>query len=535
MGGTMLPPMGPAYIAAYLEKHGSGCDVLDLNILLYSKANSEFKLWWGMEHVHSWTREADFASIRESLSEDIEFWAKYLADRDFSTVGFSISGGNVLFSVELARALKAKRPDVCVVFGGASCNFFHADPRMPFRFMVSLDIHGRVLTEGLVNYFVVGEGEESFLEIVSARKAGRPILRPGIISPEMFSRTELRSPSRIVDLDALPFPAWEKFPISKYDLKGKLPILFARGCINRCAFCNDWSMLNGRFRSRSAGNIFAEMNSMCGRFGKKSFHSNDLLFNGDLKMLDELADLLIASGLGIRWSAQGVVRPDMTLKLLRKLKKAGLVSIVYGVEHLSDKVLRKMHKPFTFAQVQDTLRSTKAADIIVCINLIAGFPGETEEDVSLVIQSLRKIRPYVDAVSSLNPCHITASTELESYPERFGIVFPEGKDRCVEWESADGTNTFSVRKQRAQRVYNCLKELGIKTEFIGLYDGDSPLQKMMPAITLSGLKRRVVSVARCRRLVAAPAVAFILLFHLLIYILFRIIKSVRKTSILPGG
>ena len=70
------------------------------------------------------------------------------------------------------------------------------------------------------------------------------------------------------NLDELPLPLWEKFPLNGYwDIgfahapvrKEKfLPILTSRGCPYRCTFCVA-PEVNPKWRSRSAKNIADEM------------------------------------------------------------------------------------------------------------------------------------------------------------------------------------------------------------------------------------------------------------------------------------
>lgn len=422
------------------------------------------------------------------------------------------------------------------MFGGPSCNYLHDDQRMPFRFFVS-SVNGDVLLkDGVVDYFVLGEGEESFLEIVSAKRKGIPVNRPGVVPGETRDRALIQKPIFIQDLDSLPFPAWDKLPLEKYEDQNELPILFNRGCINRCAFCNDWSMWGGRFRSRSSKNIFEEMIFIQSRYKKRAFRCNDLVINGNLRQLDKLADLIIDSGVAVYWAGQGVIRIDMTAELLRKLKKAGMALIVYGVESLADNVLAKMKKPFTFDVISTVLRRTKEeAGIKVWINLIIGFPGETEEDFRITKDRLKEIRRYVDAVSSLNPCNITAATELEMFPESFGIVFPEAQDGCEYWLTADNKNTFETRKRKACEIYDFLQRLRIPTHFVGIYDGNSPSQEERRVTGRVAPPRKRLLVFILGRIVRVPILILLLIYHFFLATYLQLVKVLRKTIVFPGG
>jgi radical SAM superfamily enzyme YgiQ (UPF0313 family) len=532
MWGTCLPPMGPAYIAASLEQKGIACDVLDLNIQLYHDAPAGHRYLWKMEHLHAWTREDLFASTYAFFQTQVEGLARRIADDGVRVVGFSINGANNLFAIKMAEALRQRSPKICIVFGGPSCNFLHDDARMPFRFFISTVNGDVLLKDGLVDYFVQGEGEAAFLDIVKACRDGVRPDRAGVVAGHVKDRALIRPPECLPQLDEVPFPAWSKLPLKKYDVQEELPVLFSRGCINKCAFCNDWRMWGGRFRSRSARNIFDEIKLNYDKYGKRAFRCNDLLFNGNLKVIDELCDLLIASGLPINWTAQGVARTDMKPELFRKLKAAGVTTIVYGVESLSDNVLRKMGKPFTFTDIATVLKRTKEAGMNAWINLITGFPGETDEDIELTKQHLELIRDYVEVVSSLNPCNITASTDLELYPEKFGIVFPEGKDRCAAWETLDGKNTFDVRKRRARELFVHLRKLRITTHFMGIYDEESPVAET------ERLDHSVTRNARFfswRRIAAWPVFLFLLIYHLGLAVYLHAVKVWRKTIIFPGS
>jgi anaerobic magnesium-protoporphyrin IX monomethyl ester cyclase len=468
--GVDLPPLGVAYVAADLENKGISCDVVDLNILLYSASDQQTRQLWKMENYHMWSREDNFQYIIKNMSNDIDWWATHFVKQGVRMIGFSITGANILFSIAMARAIKSKHKNVCIVFGGPSCNFLHDNARMPFRFLVSVGNGEPLLENGIVDYIVLGEGEGALSDIVVSYKSGSDVHRAGVVKASFPSGQGIRFPGHIDSLDEIPFPAWEKFPLDKYVNQDELPILFSRGCINKCSFCNDWGIRNGVFQCRSARNIFEEISYVQRKFRRNIFRCHDLLFNGNLHVLSELADLIIKADLGINWTAQGVIRKDMDSGFLHKLRMSGLITIVYGVESLSDNVLKAMGKRFTFEDIRLVLERTKKAGINIWINLIIGFPTETEEDFLTTLRRITEIRDYLEVVSSLNPCHITASTNLEKSPEMYGVKFRDGDDRCDRWESLDGRNTFDVRNRRMRETVNLLRKLGIRTNFVGMPD-----------------------------------------------------------------
>ena len=87
------------------------------------------------------------------------------------------------------------------------------------------------------------------------------------------------------ELDDLPLPAWDLFPLEGYWLAGFahapcgkdkfLPLLTSRGCPFRCKFCLS-PFLNPKWRFRSAVNVVDEMEHFYRTMGITEFHVSDL-------------------------------------------------------------------------------------------------------------------------------------------------------------------------------------------------------------------------------------------------------------------
>jgi anaerobic magnesium-protoporphyrin IX monomethyl ester cyclase len=473
MWDISIPPLGIAYLASYLEHHGFPVDILDINIEAYHNSPQPVRSLWKFENYNLWAKEDLFATTAKHFEKDIEFYLQEILKKDYKVIGFSLYGANILFSVELARRLKKQRPGLRIIFGGPSCSFLHDNLQMPIRLMVSTITGEPLFAHGLIDAFVVGEGEEVLLGLIRYFLKAGPAPLSGVVLSLANGYSEYAPHPLIKDLDGLSYPAWEKFPLHLYPSNDTLPLLLSRGCINRCAFCNDWKIWKAHYRCRSADNIFKEIKKIVETWQIRVFRCSDLMFNGDLYMLEELAEYLIESGLGIIWAVQGTVRKDMDARFLRVLKKSGLKVITYGIESLSENVLYKMHKRYSFRDIQDVLKNTKKAGIDVFVNFIVGAPYETDEDFNLTKNRLRKIRKYIDMISSLNPCYVTAETELEKDPQKYAILLSQ-KDWWCNWESIDGTNTFEIRKARAKELYRFAKALKIKINFLGLYEEEKP-------------------------------------------------------------
>lgn len=469
MWDVFLPPMGVAYLASYLENKGVKADILDINIETYVLSDAKRKELWKMENYNLWAWEDLFEETKKYFEEDIDRYVQEIIGKGYKIVGFSLYGVNVLFSIEVAVKLKKIKPDLFVIFGGPSCSFLHSHPQMPVRGMVSFKTQKSLVAPGVVDAFVIGEGEEVLFNLVTAYCSAKIHPDKGVILYLNGRYSPFVPYLQIERLEEIPYPAWDKLHLDSYQLKNTLPILLSRGCMSKCTFCNDWRIWEGRYRVRPAEDIFQEITAAVKKFNIHGFQCNDLLFNGSLKMLRELTILIISSGVNIHWSAQGVIRKDMDLAFLKQLRKSGLNWITYGVESLSDKVLKKMKKTFTFDAVRDVLKDTKTAGIGVAVNFITGFPNETEEEFNITKNRLAEVRSDIDEISSLNPCYITCEIDLEKYYQDFSITLSHEK-WFYHWQSQEGRNTYAVRKRRAKELAEFARTLGIKVCFTGIYD-----------------------------------------------------------------
>ncbi len=469
MWDVSLPPLGLAYLASYLESKGIPVDILDINVETYAKSDSKRKELWRMENYNLWGWKELFEKTKQYFEEDINYYVQEILKKEYKMIGFSLYGANILFSIELATMLKRRKPDLFIIFGGPSCSFLHNHPDMPIRGMVSFKTQKSLVEPGVVNAFVIGEGEEVLFNLIDSYYLNNISPIPGAILYLNKKYTSFSPFALIKDLDQVPYPLWEKFHLNLYSSKNTLSILLGRGCINRCTFCNDWIMWGKKYRNRSALNVFKEIELIIGKFKVSSFQANDLIFNANLKILDELADYLIKSNLKIQWSAQGIIRRDMHLSLLKKLKKSGLNWITYGLESLSENVLKMMGKRYNFRDIQEVLKNTKEAGISISVNFIVGFPNETEKDFKLTKERLLLIKEYIDEISSLNPCYITNQIDLESFPQNFSVKLPR-ESYFYYWETLNGKNTYELRKERTKELLKFIKKLGIKVHFTGIYD-----------------------------------------------------------------
>ncbi|MCL2389795.1 MAG: radical SAM protein, partial [Elusimicrobia bacterium] len=270
-------------------------------------------------------------------------------------------------------------------------------------------------------------------------------------------------PDYVKDLNSLPLPDYSEFKDdilnNKYSQPHRLDVLDARGCINECHFCYE-QLFWPHYRSMSAKRLFEQIQKHMADFPQINyFYFNGLLINGDLKKLEEFCDLIIENNVKISWAGQATVRDDMTPELLKKMRRAGLGWVGYGIESGSQKVLDAMNKKFTVLGAIELLKNTREAGIAFQVNMMFGFPTETEEDFQKTLKFLVHARPYINSIlASQSFFTLEKGTYVRNHPEKFGIT---DSRHHLYWKADNGKNDYAARFDRYERFCRLALELKI--------------------------------------------------------------------------
>jgi anaerobic magnesium-protoporphyrin IX monomethyl ester cyclase len=233
-----------------------------------------------------------------------------------------------------------------------------------------------MLKEKLIDNFIVGEGEITYRKFLQGTRTG-----PGINNYNF---------EQIDDLDSYCVtPNYSKLPIQQYPYLNNRPELYingSRGCVRNCGYCDighQWK----KYRYRSAGKVAEEMIAQYQRHGITDFFFTDSLINGNMKMLEELCDILIAykqnnPTADFKWRGQYIFRPRSTVKELhiKRLAEAGVDFLIIGLETGSDRVRHDMNKKHTTDDAEWYLEMFKKYGIQCRLLMITGWVTETLDD-----------------------------------------------------------------------------------------------------------------------------------------------------------
>jgi radical SAM superfamily enzyme YgiQ (UPF0313 family) len=456
---TLLPPwgrptlpIGLGYLGQYLAAHGVQHEVLDLNLEIFREVENDPQLaeLWRPQQAEAWVHPQRFEGTLAALEPRLQTAVDRLARSKAAIVGFSVNQSNARITIETARRLRARSPDRTIVLGGLG---------------VYIPGERRLVPEGLVDLFVMGEGEATLLEVVRRVAAGEGLEEiAGTLRHPEQQRWEPRAP---LELGAH-WPTYDRFSVGRYPDGGQpMPLLLGRGCVCRCSFCGDYPFW-GKYRSRRGEQVLAEIEHHVHQYGIRTFEFNDLAINGDLAALETLCDGIIARGLDLEWSSYAYFRP-MPAHLPAKLRRAGCVMLRFGMESASNAVLERMRKPHRAPLAAEVLAAMTRADIHCNLGLMVGFPDETDAELEETCAFLRRHQAEIHEVDSLSVFYIKPLSEVEQHPERYGVRFPEDHTiRWNRWEGRDGS-THERRAARAWRLVEAIEGTSIRFQRCNIF------------------------------------------------------------------
>jgi anaerobic magnesium-protoporphyrin IX monomethyl ester cyclase len=433
------PPFSIALLTAVLRQRGFTVYPKDYDIEFYRKVEPEDRWAWTGEEPVDWGNPTAFARVLEKYDHLFDETVEDILATGAQVVGFSVKVWSLEFSREVARRLKARRPDVFVIFGGPDTN------KGPEEHLVG---HPEV------DAICLQEADTSFPDFLEAFQDNgmRPVESAGFVhrdeGGELVDGGKITRPPQV---DEIPFADFSDFDFDKYLEPNLLNLVLSRGCVFRCTFCSEAPAFL-KYRSYVADRILAEVEHVLATSNVRQplkIEFNDSLLNGDLKALEGLADgILERGGAPFQWGGMMALRKQMSDELVHKLARAGCTSIFVGMESGSPKVIRAMRKGHDLPTAKRLTKAMHEAGVSLTVSIVTGYPGEGEEEFYETLEALREIAPSVDTVM-LHSLALSTGSLLTSAPEKFGIdpSTITGHDSW-DWVSEDGKNTPQVRLQR---------------------------------------------------------------------------------------
>jgi len=336
---NIMPPLGLASIAAFLEQNAIGAAIIDC----FAHPDSDSKI---LNHIET-TKPG---------------W-----------LGLSCTTSGYLDAIRIAAMVKEKFPCIQTVFGGPHISA----------------LREKILEKDrVVDYAVIGEGEETLLELVRL-DGGDPGGIAGLVYRDPDGRVRFSGfRQRAIALDDLPFPAYEKLegypqayqlPIFNYPRTPNASCISSRGCPYACSYC-DRSVFRRSFRFNSADYLYRHLRYLKERFGIRHINFYDDLFTFNSKRVEAFCQMMIDQPLGMTFNC-AVRAEHVNPELLKLMKAAGCWMISLGIESGDENLLKQHRQNADLELLAGTIRAIKKAGIRVKGLLMMGLPGETEATI----------------------------------------------------------------------------------------------------------------------------------------------------------
>lgn len=327
-----------------------------------------------------------------------EHLTEYLNNHKFDVIGVSVVGGYYQYRklLKLSEAIHRSKNSPFYVIGG------HGPSPEPEFF----------LRKTQADAVVIGEGEETIVELMEAIGKRRSFSTVKGIAFWDGGKVVINERRPLIeDIDTIPFPAYDLFPMDYYRLirlaytsntDFAISFLSGRGCPFTCNFC--YRMDEG-FRPRSNESIVSEISFLKKQYEISYIGFADELFMSSIERTISLCEVFIKAQLNIRWQCNGrlnYARPEV----LKLMKRAGCLFINYGIEAMDDQILRNMNKALTTKQVIKGVEATLQVGITPGLNIIFGNIGENKDtlrkgvefllkyDTGAIVRTIRPVTPY---------------------------------------------------------------------------------------------------------------------------------------------
>lgn len=353
-------PLGLAYIAGALKKAGHEVQVIDAAVE-------------GFYEVEKFRFDTCIFGLNPEKTIA-------LVKPDTEIIGFSFMfTNNWPLHKEFVQEARKKFPHAVTIAGGEHVT---SVPEYSFETAPGLD------------YIVLGEGEATLLELMKCIEQKKPVDEIARIAYRKGGKAIVNNFSRrikrVEDINSIPWPAWDLFPLDKYFTHkitygvyrgNTLPIMASRGCPYDCTFCSSPQMWGKQYNIRDINDFVDEMQFYYQNYNVSNFDFYDLTAIIYKDWIIKLCDEIIRRGLKITYQIPAGTRSEaIDYEVAKKLYQSGCKNITYAPESGSPKVLKAIRKRVKLSNMLDSIKFSNQVGMNIKLNIIVGFPDETHLD-----------------------------------------------------------------------------------------------------------------------------------------------------------
>ncbi len=493
-----LPPLGIATLTSFLRKQGIDTSQDDLLTRVYhhNRNHTDPSSRIHIEKFYEPDRIETFIQTG-SESELEKEGAKILALTD--TEGFDVFGlsiyetynrSTIAAALVLAKLFK-ERYDAHVVMGGDIRD--EVVPTMLrtgwIDYRINRDDYGSMGDVNLLNFCRMVEGGQGPRDVagITYWRDEQIIVNPPATQRDGFSR-----------------PTFEGLPLELYRKKVTvvespwtihseealvLPYFFIRGCPNRCAFCS--CSTEPFWRAKKPKQVAEDLAFLSEQYATSNFYFLNSGFNPTYRYTDKVCQAIRAEGVRLHWSDCVNVR-NLDKRLIEQMRRSGASRLIFGMESASPKILSAIGKPVDPNEVEAMIRLAHEMGIWCEIEIICGFPHESDLDVSLTIDFIKRNQKYL---RNVNLFKFWIEGLYRTEPERFGIRFRSDKGDQIEIPGnktefdEEGGLTWEQRESATEKSFERLSETQkLLNRDISLQSGMEPEEALFLLCLEDGLE-----------------------------------------------
>ncbi|MFH1473790.1 MAG: radical SAM protein [Candidatus Aenigmatarchaeota archaeon] len=424
------------------------------------KTNSLFSAPLSLGYLASYARKYgkekhDFIIIDETIGQKIE---KKLSEFQPDVVGVSTLTTVSKRAYEIAEFAK-KQFNAKTIIGG-----IHASV-----------LREKILKDSLFDVVVVGEGEQTFLELLESKNMENI---KGIIYRKDSKIIQTEKRELIKNIDMIPFPARDlmdiEFYLSRKDQiqslnKRNINIITSRGCPYNCVFCSVNKVFGGVVRFHSPDYVKKEITELK-KYNFEALFFTDDTFTINIPRLKEICGFIKKNNIPFFCLGRANL---VNREILQMLKESGCAEIGFGFESMSPKILKYLKKnTVTVEQNRNAVRLCKEVGLNLQSYFMIGSPNETREDIQKTVD-------FIDEEKIIPTIFVTTpypGTELWDWCEENDLIPSD-----INWSKA----LFDYRSQlHASNVLTKEEVTKIFLDLLGKYTKKRSALKTLRKIIL---------------------------------------------------
>lgn len=269
-------------------------------------------------------------------------------------IGVSVYSSAFKSAKKVMGIARSINPEVMIFVGGAHATICPED------------------FKGLVDYVMRFEGEHTISDVINES------IEKGIVFGD-----------RIEDIDSLPIIDYTLLHNLEIYTKRDLSMLIStRGCPYACKFCSSPFLWKRRVTRKSVDRFVKEMRLLKENYGVEDFFITDDTFTCDGEWMHDFCTKI--KRLEVTWRCLGRI-DHMEPSLLDEMYGAGCRNVKLGIESGSQRILDMINKLITVEQVLEVSQLLAEKGINWSAYFMIGLPTETEEDIRLTQDLIKKI------------------------------------------------------------------------------------------------------------------------------------------------